>query len=70
MFFLDDQIHWTASDLTEAVECEYAILRKLDYRLGRAAQIDIPKDPLMEHISRLGDVLQRGIRPAVTDGAP
>lgn len=48
-------LHWSASDLTLAAECEYALLRKLDYQLGRADGLEIPEDPLLEHIARLGD---------------
>ena len=55
MFFNDGNVCWTASDLTAATTCEYGILRTLDYRLGWAAPIDEARDPLLEHIARLGD---------------
>lgn len=48
-------LHWSASDLTLAAECEYALLRKLDYQLGRADRLEVAEDPLLEHIARLGD---------------
>ncbi len=55
MFLLDGNLHWSASDLTAAAQCEYAVLRTLDYKLGRADRIDVAADPLVEHIARLGD---------------
>src|SRR5680860_1469873 len=54
MFLIDGHLHWSASDLTAAAECEYATLRTLDYKLGWAERVDQVADPLMEHISRLG----------------
>lgn len=55
MFLIDDALHWSASDLTAATECEYGALRRLDHLLGRAAAPAPADDPLMEHIARLGD---------------
>ena len=55
MFLIEDRLHWSASDLTTAAECEYGLLRRLDYKLGRAQAITAPHDPLREHIARLGD---------------
>ena len=48
-------VHWSASDLTLAVECEFALLRKLDYILGRAERIAVPDDPLLARVAQLGD---------------
>lgn len=55
MFILDEQICWSASDLTTASECEYAVARGLDYQLHRALPLENVDDPLQEHIARLGD---------------
>ena len=55
MFLINGNLHWSASDLTAAAECEYALLRTLDYKLGWADAIEQKKDPLQEHIGRLGD---------------
>jgi len=55
MFLLEGRLIWTASDLTAATECEYALLRTVDYRLGWAEKLDLPDDPLQEQIARLGD---------------
>jgi uncharacterized protein len=55
MFLLEGTLIWTASDLTAAAGCEYALLRTADYRLGWAENPEFPDDPLLEHIARLGD---------------
>ncbi|WP_166139844.1 TM0106 family RecB-like putative nuclease [Nocardioides ochotonae] len=55
MFFIDDRIHWSASDLTRAAECEYSLLRTFDYKLGWAEPIEAKPDPLLDHIAGLGD---------------
>ncbi|WP_114201998.1 TM0106 family RecB-like putative nuclease [Janibacter anophelis] len=78
MFLLDNQLHWSASDLTAATECEYAFLRRLDDTLGWSPRTDAPTDPLMEHIGRLGVAheqrilaeLQHGHEVAVLDHVP
>jgi uncharacterized protein len=55
MFLLEGKLIWTASDLTAAAECEYALLRTVDYRLEWAKKPDFPDDPLLEQIASLGD---------------
>ena len=55
MFLINRELHWSASDLTAAAECEYALLRALDYKLGWADPIDVREDPLQAHIGKLGD---------------
>ncbi len=55
MFLVDDALHWSASDLTAAAECEYALLRTLDHKLGRGTLVEAVEDPLMTHIAALGD---------------
>ncbi|HZK05816.1 MAG TPA: TM0106 family RecB-like putative nuclease [Actinomycetaceae bacterium] len=52
---MDKRVFWTASDIAAAAECEYGLLRALDYRLGWAEEIDIVADPLTEHIATLGE---------------
>lgn len=56
MFFVDDVLRWSASDLTAAAKCEYAVLRTLDLKLGWIDSIEVVDDPLMSHIAALGDV--------------
>ncbi len=39
MFLVDGELRWSASDLTAAMRCEYAVLRTLDYKLaGQSAR--------------------------------
>lgn len=55
MFLLDNTVIWSASDLTMAAECEYALLRQLDARSGLGPASDAKADPFLEHLSALGD---------------
>ena len=55
MFLIEGALHWSASDLTAAAECEYALLRTLDYKLGWVDPIETKEDPLQKHIAALGD---------------
>lgn len=66
---IDDDLYWSASDLTGATECEYALLCRLDYLLGWADRVDIPDDPLLEHIAQLGDAHEQRLLEAMqSDG--
>ncbi len=56
MFLIQDDLHLSASDLTAAADCEYALLRTLDYKLGWADKLAFAQDPLQAHISKLGDL--------------
>ncbi|MEO6790518.1 MAG: TM0106 family RecB-like putative nuclease, partial [Ornithinibacter sp.] len=64
MFLLKETICWSASDLTAASECEFALLRRLDAKLGRAERV-VDVDPLMQHIARLGDAHEARILEAL-----
>ncbi|WP_454296466.1 TM0106 family RecB-like putative nuclease [Salana multivorans] len=55
MFLINGAPVWSASDLTDASECEYAVLRRLDYRQGWAEPIEEKVDPLMARVAVLGD---------------
>jgi predicted RecB family nuclease len=56
MFLLDrQQLIWTASDLTQAAECEYKLLRIVDWRLKRIDALTGEEDPLMNKVAELGD---------------
>ncbi|WP_291801824.1 TM0106 family RecB-like putative nuclease [Cellulomonas sp.] len=55
MFLLDDgAIVHSASDLTAAATCEYAVLRVLDAKLGRAEPVETAADALLERAAVLG----------------
>ena len=53
MFLLDDAVVYSASDLTQAAACEYALLRKLDHKLGRI-QLAHASDAMLERTAALG----------------
>ncbi|GGE94397.1 TM0106 family RecB-like putative nuclease [Mycetocola zhadangensis] len=55
MFFLDDSLVTSASDLTAASKCEFAFLRKLDAKLGRIDRVDEKADAMLARTGRLGD---------------
>jgi predicted RecB family nuclease len=55
VFFLDDRLIWSASDLTAAAQCEFAVLRRLDAKLGRVPLVDDVDDAMLERAKRLGD---------------
>ncbi|MFC7447116.1 TM0106 family RecB-like putative nuclease [Rhodococcus daqingensis] len=56
MFLLDDVLIYSASDLSQAAECEYALLRRLDAKLGRIEPTDADRaDPMLARTSELGD---------------
>ncbi|QZS55232.1 TM0106 family RecB-like putative nuclease [Rhodococcus opacus] len=59
MFLLDDTIVYSASDLSAAATCEFALLRRLDATLGLAgagsATMSVDDDPMLKRTSSLGD---------------
>ncbi|SFJ64856.1 TM0106 family RecB-like putative nuclease [Cellulomonas sp. KH9] len=56
MILLDDgTLTYSASDLTAAAACEYAVLRALDAHLGRAAAVTPDADVVLARVAHLGD---------------
>lgn len=61
MFLLDQPdrspaaIVLSPSDLRLAGECELALLRALDVRLGRLSPPEVAPDPMLERVAQLGD---------------
>lgn len=62
VFLLDQPDHSPAatvvlspSDLRLAGDCELALLRSLDVRLGRLAAPEVEDDPMLERVAQLGD---------------
>ena len=55
MFLLEGDVVTSASDLTAASNCEFALLRKLDAKLGRIDAVDDTADAMLERTGRLGD---------------
>jgi uncharacterized protein len=54
MFVRNARVYYSASDLKAAVECEWALMRKLDSKLGRIEAVDDVADAMLERASRLG----------------
>lgn len=54
MFLLDGTLVYSASDLTLAQDCEFALLSRLDEKLGRRPRLEV-SDPMRERAARLGD---------------
>ncbi|BDI22475.1 bifunctional RecB family nuclease/DEAD/DEAH box helicase [Herbiconiux sp. L3-i23] len=54
MFVRDDVVFTSASDLTAAVTCEWALMRRLDAKLGRIEAVPEPVDAMLERASVLG----------------
>lgn len=56
MFFLDQDLIYSASDLVTAASCEFTSLSKLDERLGRSKTTTAEADEMLERTAELGDV--------------
>ncbi|WP_430297818.1 hypothetical protein [Sinomonas sp. B1-1] len=63
MFFLEGAFVFSASDIVTASECEFALLRQLDEKLGRAPVLSV-EDPMRERAARLGDVHEQNVLQA------
>ncbi|WP_072806920.1 TM0106 family RecB-like putative nuclease [Rhodococcoides yunnanense] len=59
MFLLGDRVVYSASDLSAAAVCEYAMLRTLDAKLGRIEAVPSAPDPMLERTSALGFAHER-----------
>jgi predicted RecB family nuclease len=55
VFIRDDRVYYSASDLKAATECEWALMRKLDAKLGRTALIEDATDAMLARASELGN---------------
>ena len=55
MILLDDgTLAYSASDLSAAAGCEFAVLRSLDALLGRVPAVAVEQDAMLERVARLG----------------
>jgi predicted RecB family nuclease len=62
MFLLDDgTIVHSASDLTAAATCEYAVLRVLDAKLGRGEPVELAGDAMLVRAAALGDAHEQRV---------
>jgi predicted RecB family nuclease len=54
MFVRSSRVYYSASDLKAAVECEWALMRKLDAKLGRIEAVEEVDDAMLARASVLG----------------
>ncbi|MDQ1512354.1 MAG: hypothetical protein QOC59_196, partial [Microbacteriaceae bacterium] len=59
MFVRNDTVVCSASDLKAAVECEWALMRKLDAKLRRVEAVPEPVDSMNRRAAALGDEHER-----------
>lgn len=59
VFLLGGRVVYSASDLSAAAACEYAMLRTLDAKLGRIEAVRDEPDPMLERTSALGFAHER-----------
>ncbi|HEV7948662.1 MAG TPA: TM0106 family RecB-like putative nuclease [Glaciihabitans sp.] len=52
---LDTTVVFSASDLTAAAKCEWAVMRRLDSRLGRIPTVQDDSDAILDRAGKLGD---------------
>jgi len=55
VFVRDGRVIYSATDLIIAAQCEYQLLRELDFKLGRGEQVDPPPDEMLERAKDLGE---------------
>ena len=68
MFLLDDgRLVLSASDLTAAAACEFAVLRELDARLGRIEVERLPADPMLARVAALGSQHEHAVLAEYTE---
>ncbi|SMQ71432.1 bifunctional RecB family nuclease/DEAD/DEAH box helicase [Agreia sp. VKM Ac-1783] len=56
MFLLEGTVIYSASDLTAAASCEWALMRKLDAKLGRIDAVVEAEDDMLRRTATLGDL--------------
>jgi predicted RecB family nuclease len=56
MFLRDGTVVYSASDLAAAAHCEWAVMRRLDAKLGRIEKLDEPADDMLRRAGELGTV--------------
>ena len=67
MFLLDDHVIYGASDLANAAQCEFALLREFDVELGRLPRGPQSPDPMLARTSALGDAHEQRYLAELTD---
>jgi uncharacterized protein len=59
VFLFDGTVIYSATDLTAAATCEWALMRTLDAKLGRVDAVVEETDAMLERTAALGDVHER-----------
>jgi uncharacterized protein len=54
VFIRDGRVFYSATDLKGAVECEWALMRKLDAKLGRIEAVEETEDAMLTRAGELG----------------
>jgi predicted RecB family nuclease len=71
MFLLDDgTVVYSASDLSAAARCEWAVMRALDARLDRIDPPPVTTDDMLERTARLGDLHEARFLASLRAGGP
>jgi uncharacterized protein len=63
LFLLDNRVVYSPTDLAIATQCEFALLRRLDAKLGRGELQDVD-DPLMARAAVLGEAHEQRVLEA------
>lgn len=58
---VDREVIYSASDITAASNCEWALMRKLDAKLGRIDAIPEEEDAMLARTAVLGDIHERRV---------
>jgi uncharacterized protein len=66
----DGRIIFSASDLTSAADCEWALVRKLDKLLGHDIAVPASEDPMMMRAAQLGDVHEHKMLDSLIEKFP
>ncbi|MCB1297726.1 MAG: TM0106 family RecB-like putative nuclease, partial [Microthrixaceae bacterium] len=67
MYIHNGSIVTSASDLSAAAHCEFAVLRRLDALLGRIDAVVAPEDPMLARAAALGDAHERRVLQGLLD---
>ncbi|MEZ5110075.1 MAG: TM0106 family RecB-like putative nuclease [Microbacteriaceae bacterium] len=67
MYIHNGSIVTSASDLSAASHCEFAVLRRLDALLGRIDAVSEPDDPMLVRAAALGDAHERRVLDALLE---
>jgi len=61
LLLADGTVVYSASDLSVAADCEFALLRALDGKLGRTPPVELAQDAMLARLAELGDRHERQV---------